>query len=368
MTLAEVNVMRQKIDLAVVEPLETTDAMEGRGFLLGASLFSGLTSYGPGLINIVNSNSQRINIGMYMLGAGSLFFVPYFATKDKPVSYGQANMVYYGLSRGFVHGLLFGLSSVSNYDKNVSRVAFTTGEIMGIAETELGFQLVKKLHISNGNADLITVFGDYGFYGGFGIASQLNLLNNDNNGRITAALTASGSLCSEVAGYYIGKKYPVSTGDAEIIYSTAMLGAFLPLTFVDMINPNQVSTYTTPSVLMGVAGLYIGYQLTRDKDFSFTQGFITKLGTVAGGLVGCGLTYLFVNKAKSWEYLAGSYIGAQASFYVLYEIDKNLLNAVKIKNVGINFMPQNYLLGLEISKHNPMLQGMVPLASLNYSF
>jgi hypothetical protein len=368
LSLVDVTNLRQKVDSATYFlSSETADAMEGRGFLLGACLVSGLTTYGPAFMGIANSSSTRINTGLYMLGAGGLFFVPFFATKDKAVSYGQANMVYYGLSRGFGHGLFINNSITSPNDVTSQNVA-AAGFIMGITEATVGFHLVKSLKISNGNANLITVYGDYGYYLGISTALQIYNTAGDVNPQNISAITVTGAIGTEIAGYFIGKKYPVSTGDAEIIYSTAMLGAFLPLTFVDLTKPIKPASYTTPSALLGIAGLYIGHKLTQDIDYSFTQGFITKIGTVAGGLMGCGLTYLLIENAKSWQYFAGSYIGAQATFYMLYSIDRARFKNSKLQHVGFNFMPENFLMGRQLQKRNPQMRSYLPIVRVSYSF
>ena len=367
LTLLDLSKLRQKVDSTTVQETETEDAMEGRGFLLGTCLISGLTTYGPAFIGMANTNNSRTNTGLYMLGAGGLFFVPFFATRDKPVSYGQANMAYYGLSRGFGHGMFISLSITDPQKVSLQNVA-TAGVIMGLTEATVGFHLVNSLKISNGNANLITVYGDYGYFLGLSTAIQLYNTENDIDPQKVAAITVTGAIGTEIAGYFIGKKNPVSTGDAEIIYSTAMLGAFLPLTFVDITNPAKPSGYTTPSALLGIAGLYVGHKLTQNVDYSFTQGFITKIGTIAGGLMGCGLTYLAINDAKSWHYLAGSYIGAQATFCMLYSIDKAKFKNSKLQHVGFNFMPENFFMGKQLQKHNPQMRGMLPIARISYSF
>ncbi len=367
MTFVEVTNMRQKVDSVVAVPTETTDAMEGRGFLLAASLLSGVTTYGPGIVSMINSSNDRLNIGIYMLGAGSCFFVPFFTSRNKPVSYGQANMVYYGLSRGFAHGVLTGLCIAPSDSNHEAQIIASSGVIMGLSEAFIGYHLVRNLHISNGNANLMTVYGDFGFYAGLGVAVQCRMIENEQ-GRAIAAFTAAGALLSEATGYYVGKKYPVSAGDAEIIYTTGILGGFLPLWMINLANPKHPADYITPTVITGAAGMFVGHKLMNDKNFSFTQGFITKIGTVAGGLVGCGLTYLVLDSAKAWHFLLGSYLGAQASFYLLYKINKSMLNIDKLNNIGFRIMPENYFLSRQAAKKNPYIQGFFPLAQLNYKF
>jgi len=363
--------LREQVDSIAKIDVESLDDIDGRGLLLGTCLLSGLTTYGPALMGIVQSNNRQTITGLYMLGAGGLFFVPYFLTKDKPVSYGQANLAYYGLSRGFAHGFLF---SYTFFDLNTvsSQFISTAGTITGIAEAALGYQLVKRLKISNGNSNLMTVYGDVGLLFGLETAIQVNDITKDNfsNTPLFAGLTLAGSVGGEVAGYFIGKKHQVSAGDAEIIQTTSILGSLLPLTVTSMFirNISNPSTISTPSLLMGIAGLYVGHKLTQKVDYSFTQGFITKIGTVAGGLLGCGLTYLAVGDAEPWVYFTGTYIGAQASFLLLSSVKNPIFKSDAAKKIGFNIMPENFLMGQQLQKHNPEIRGMLPLARLSYSF
>jgi uncharacterized membrane protein YeaQ/YmgE (transglycosylase-associated protein family) len=365
-TKLEVNNLRSKIDHLQVSNQASTEAMEGRGLLIASSLYTGLALYGPTLPIVFDKVSGTTQVGLYMLGAGAGFFVPFVFTLHNPISYGQANLAYYGNTRGLAQGAL--LSDILYSDKSTSKSVFLLGSLFSIGESIGGYELVKRLNVSNGQANLMTVYGDFGFFGGAAIANQLNLFNGNQSQGATSLILA-GNIGGLIGGYFLGEGNSITAGDAEIISTTGWLGAYMPLGIINMIKPSKAWWYTTPSVLTGIAGAYIGHQLAKDYDFSFTQGYITKIGTLAGGLVGLGVTYMLVgnnNSDNGSAYLLGSYIGAQVSFLILNKININSLKSEKIGKFDFHLMPENFFLAKNFKSSNPREQDMFPLAKLTY--
>jgi hypothetical protein len=107
-----------------------------------------------------------------MLTAGSFFFVPYFLTNKTNVSYGQANLTYYGLSRGMIHGLMLSYIIDGNARPETN---FGISVVTGITEGIFGYSLVNKLKLSDGTANTITVYGDNGLMAGLLLSNQSNL-------------------------------------------------------------------------------------------------------------------------------------------------------------------------------------------------
>jgi hypothetical protein len=361
----EVEDIRSKIGLLHIANLVSSDLMEGRSLLLASSLVAGFGLYGP-MLSMVFDNAGVATVGLYMVGAGAGFFVPYAFTLHNPISYGQANLAYYGNSRGLAQGALL---SMSLYGDNYStKSMFFLGSLFSIGESLGGYKLVKEFNLSNGNANLITVYGDFGFFGGVAIANQLKLFNN-NQKQLATGLILLGNIGGLIGGYFLGKDNSITAGDAEIISTTGWLGVYLPMGIINAIKPAQSWWYTTPSVLTGIAGVYIGHQLAKNYDFTFNQGYITKIGTYAGGLVGLGVAYMLVNNSNSdngTAYLLCSYLGAQASFLILNRANINSLKSEKLGKIDFHLMPENFFLAKNYRSSNPLLQGMFPLAKLTY--
>jgi hypothetical protein len=360
-TYEEIRQIRSNIDQTLIVEESSGDAMEGRALMVASSVVAGLSIYGPALPIIFDYEGSHA-AGLYMLGAGAGFFVPYAITHKKPVSYGQANLYYYGLSRGFMHGSLF---ATSLYWNDVSvRSVYSFGTFFGLTESVIGYNFVKWNNVSNGTANLMTVYGDFGIFSGFAIANQLDLLDN----RISPALVSLSSLGGIVAGYCLGKNNDISAGDAEIISTTGWLGAYLPLSFIAYSKATTAWYYTTPSLLTGIAGAYIGHKLTKNYNFTFSQGYLTKLGTAAGGLMGLGVVFM-ANGREPGTILLGSYIGAQLAFIAMQSMNVSTQKSNSaLSRLKINVNPQNYLLTQNMKSTNPMVQSMFPLATLSYKF
>lgn len=155
--------LRSKIDLLQATFKESSEAMEGRGLLLASSLYTGLVLYGPTLPITFENASGSTKAGLYMLGAGAGFFVPFIFTLHNPISYGQANLAYYGNTRGLAQGFL--LSNTLKGENLSVKSVFLLGSLFSIGESIGSYELVKRLDVSNGNANLMTVYGDFGFFG-----------------------------------------------------------------------------------------------------------------------------------------------------------------------------------------------------------
>lgn len=365
LVLDEIKTIRGKLDTVIIKRRDISDAMEGKGLFLASSLYAGLALYGPALPILLNPTDSRTGVGLYMLGAGAGFFVPYFLINNKPISYGQANFAYYGYSRSLAQSALLNYSLTGNID---SKSLYGVASLLSLAQAAGGYYLVNKLNISNGTANLMTVYGDFGFFAGTAVASQFDLFH-DNTSRLVTSLILAGNIGGLIAGYQLGKNNSISTGGAEIISTTGWLGVYMPIGIILAIehNPKYSWEVTTPLLLSGIAGTYIGHQLVKDYDFTFTQGYITKLGTVAGGIVGLGMVYLMhINSNTGSEYLIGSYLGAQASFYILYKMNLKSIKSEKLSKFDFKFHPENIFLSRNIKSDNPMVQSMFPIATLSY--
>ncbi len=367
LSLDEKEAISKKLEGVIVKIPESSDAMEGRSLLLGSCLGYGLSLYALSIVSIANPSDPYTGTGLYLLTAGGSFFIPYLLTENTPVSYGQANLVRHGLSYGYLHGLLFwGALSNESFDlftnnESNSRRYMAFGTLFGLSEAIASYNVVKNLNISNGTANLIKIYDNFGLIAGVELANQFE----PNNGRPFTSLALAGGISGIALGYYFDKDNSISEGDAEIIGTSAYLGAYLPLGFVKLFDPKKSWAYTTPSLICGIAGLYIGHQLIKDYDFSFSQGYLTRIGTYAGGLMGLGLSYMIAQDNSS-ALLIGSYLGAQLAFYGLYKMDIKSLKSEALNKFDFKFHPENIFLSRSVKSDNPYIQSMFPIATLSY--
>jgi hypothetical protein len=352
----ELLLLQHKVDSLNTTPKPVQLNQDGRGWMLAATTYAGVTLYGASLPIIFDLDSKA-GVGTYLLTACSGFFIPYYLTKHSTVSYGQANMVYYGLSRGFLHGIL--LAATLDDNLNEKRV-FGFGSVVGATEAIVGFNLVKKLNMGDGQANLLTVYGDIGIYTGLFLANQLKFSSASSVCGTTLLTSAAGL----GFGYYLGKSGDYTAGDAELIKASFNLGAYLPIGLLIKTEPDDSRVITGTIFLSGIAGAYLGHQLINDQDFSFTQGFIIELGSIAGGLGGAGLGYMFNDDSPLWIH-SWSALGALSAYTILYSYYKNKedkKNAME-NTLSFNVYPQNYYFNQKHNLLNPM-----PLFALTKRF
>src|SRR5438067_1869506 len=76
------------------------------------------------------SSDGKTEVGLYMLGAGASFLVPYLATRGEAITPGMADAWWYGSTRGALHGFfVYGLSNPSSYPSSTVLTAMSLGSI-----------------------------------------------------------------------------------------------------------------------------------------------------------------------------------------------------------------------------------------------
>jgi hypothetical protein len=357
----ELVALRTKVENELQASLKAVVNQEGRSWMLAATASAGISMYAPSLPTALNLSSSSF-MGVYMLTASSGFFLPYFYTKDEPVTYAQANLVYYGLSRGYLHGFLLSASLTSSGN---DRVMLGTAFCIGITESLLGYNFAKHNNIGNGTANLMTIYGDFGLLGGLAIANQLDLING--NGRGFAATVLLSGITGIGVGYGLNKDNTISAGDGEIIRTTAYLGAYLPIGFFIEMESGNPKFLSTTMLITGAAGAYAGHLFVRNHEFEFMHGAIIELGTVAGGLGGAGIGYIINNNSSSLITLAGA-AGGIVSFAAMYKYyANNSLISRSSSTINLNFYPQNYF-ALKNPNIQPQYLSNFPLVSFSKRF
>ena len=248
----------------------------------------------------------RAAVGLYMVTAASSFVVPYLATRSREVTWGQANMAFYGGTRGLEYGLLisnmiFGEEG-GDIDGDHER-AFAASLLLGsISGVIAGTWWAGSNRMSAGDAHTVGVLGDWGLFAGF-VTGHLFGLDDlsgdfgeprfDARARSMAASGAIGSALGLTAGRQLSLARTHTWGDAEVMRGAGLLGVMAGVTtsFGFGYDDSSEGSLLTMAIGGGL-GLVGGDLLVRDTDFSVGESILTDLALVSGGLGAAGLTYL----------------------------------------------------------------------------
>lgn len=340
---------------------------EGRTKLLVGTLALSLGYYGWAVPVTFDVNDGKAIAALYMLTSGAGFFIPLFGTRDIPVTDAAATLSLYGGTRGIVHGMsLYGLAKGEDAS---GRGLVGFGMLGSFSEAMAFFSLADKSNMSAGMAEVICVGGDFGIGWGLGAADLANFFDEDEERSIAGSILL-GSAAGLVAGKMLANRQPYTRGDAYVLRGVGILGAYIPLAVVDMVDPEDDRAYTAAAMVGSVIGLGLGHRLVRGKDFTTGQGTLINLSELAGGLVGLGVAYLVSSDDdNSTLYLTSSALGATGGFLLLYpSFARNARAYEKSSSWNIHFAPEG-LLALAMSKRfSPSSEQTISIAKLEFRF
>ncbi len=155
-----------------------------------------------------------------------------------------------------------------------------------------------------------------------------------------------------IIGNHIAKKGYYTQGDASVLGSTAMLGAYLPAATLLAFAPDSDDgkIYTLAASIGSIGGLYIGDKIAQKYDFSNRQGVIISLAELAGGLAGFGVGSLIEYGEPTGISAISAGVGALAGLYFMTkkytknenQEDKNLTFKVNFNPMGLASVKSNY--------------------------
>lgn len=293
---------------------------DGRYVLLIGTTVMGLALYGPTLAVLAEDSSSKTEVGMYMLGAGSSFFVPYLLTRNEPVSWGMSDAWLYGSTRGALHGF-FLLALAGNNSNPSDKEVFSTLSLASLAEGT-GFTLwAQGTHASAGLTNSMGGGSDFGI--GFSLGLSSLVLPDDSLGLRWAGIAGlSGAAVGYGAGYWWGSLRNPTWGDATVLRTAGTLGAYVGAVPMILGEVDNRQAWAATLMLGAAGGLVLGDRLLEGHDFTTGQGIVTELATLAGGLAGGGLGYLVSpdnNDTAQMKIMAtGAVLGAAGGFALTY--------------------------------------------------
>lgn len=317
MTNIQAEELRQQVSerLALHAPRALLN-QDGRSQLLVISSIISFGYYGPSIPIILNSFGTS-TAGLYLLTAGTGFFLPFAMTKNRDVTIAQSQLTTYGQTRGILYGILF----LRMFDNEVDyRASLGMGLATSVISAFAGYGWATRSGMTADRVATIGAYGDLGMLIGVGTGFTLGIAEGSYPSRLTAFSLLSGAAGGIMMGNYLGKKDYYTQGDAIVAAGSASLGAYIPMSLLSLIEPDDYRWYSAFGTAGMVGGLLYGDRLAKKHDFSTRQSILIVLSQSAGGLIGAGLGYLIPGptndihdiKTKTLAIMTG--LGALAGF------------------------------------------------------
>ncbi len=332
----------------------------GRALMLTGSSVIGLSYYGISLPVILDvEGDTKTWLATYMLSAGASFALPYFLTRNTPVTKAQASMAFYGQTRGILHGISASYLFNRNPDE---RFILGMGMLGSIGEAYGGYALARKWDYPVGSASILQMGGDFGIGAGF-LFSDLFGFMEDGNSQAIFSTVFAGSAVGLYGGKFLGDTRDYTLGDAVFFRSTVTLSNLLALTVIDYFEPGKSQPYTAGTLISGAAGSFVAWKLLQDKDFDTGEGLLIALGEVAGGLIGLGTGYLLApDEDRRHILFTSGAIGAGLGYGLLYhQFAKDALKRSSDINLSMHFQPTGLVSLFNKDYKTPYVPKMVEL-------
>ncbi len=296
------------------EPTETQRTEGGRALTLTTTTLLGLGLYGVTLPTVLHTQDDRALVGWYMLAAGASFGIPYALTRDGS-TWGQANLGYYGGTRGALHGVY--LAALLTDNKADTDLILGMASLFSIAEMSAAHIWAGRANLGPGEANAMGVGHDLGMFLGMTLWMVASGDSIKDAQRGLPAMLLLGGAGGAFGGLNLARVDQLSWGDAEAIHATSLLGILAGGTVLGYIKSDDPGPV---GVLLGIGalgGAWAGERLVHDRELSAGRGLMLDLGTLAGGLAGAGTAYL-AGADDYRPYLTGSLLGAVAGFALVF--------------------------------------------------
>lgn len=264
----------------------------GRTALLWGSTLWSLFYYGTATSFALNVEEPAIPI---LLAGGMGYLVPALLTNNAPVSEGAASLALGGMFQGTIHGWALAalVAGEDLFQSETPRLGFGLSVLTGIGETVAGYLVATNTKMSEGRAGVINTTAFYGLVcGGLTSVAIFDQVepSSDVAARVGGGAALLGAAVGVIAGNAVADGQHYSPGDASMYGITGFLGAALPWVVIATIQPEDISVTLASSISIAttVGGLWLGDQLVRGKDYRGTDGTLSILSMVGGGLIGLG--------------------------------------------------------------------------------
>jgi hypothetical protein len=278
--------------------------------------------YGWSVPLLFDNLDPRAAVGIYLFTAGGCILYVHTAINNTEMTKEGAVAFQYGATRGIIHGSA--LYSILTGETNESRRWFLpASSLVSIIEGMTLMSSVQTNKTPLGNIYGVGVFEDFGIGIGAGLAYLIREGDTFSLEPKDLRLLGSTVLAGSVVGYVVGKSMVGSTtyssGDADILQSSGLLGLSMAFAIADLAGVEKPKSLVTSSMVGSMAGLAVGHLLTSTKDFSDAAGTSVRLYTSLGMIVGLGTAYALSSESSDRTiYVSLATLGAITGFTLAY--------------------------------------------------
>jgi len=256
----------------------------------------GLAAYGPATAASLSHSGSASAAGGYFLAAGASFFVSAQMIRSRVVTRSQTIL---GTHAGFRGGLAG--AAVAAIGQADDGPGFGVPILVGALGGTVGGFLAAK-NMSDGEAASSGLGADMFALTTLGVATMTKTLEAPR--KETKHKVALGTaVAMAAAGYVIGPQYArrarynVTSGDASVALTTAIIGATAGAALVDAGDQKQTAAAFATAGLLG--GFFVSDRLlVRKYDRSASDAGWVKLGAAAGALMGGGVAAISQTKSQ----------------------------------------------------------------------
>lgn len=370
--------LRQRFSLPARDA-DAAPSANARTALLATSTLLGLTVYGPALPIAFDVDSRESSTALYMATASASFFVPWLLTKD--VTPGMAQAAFYGSTRGFGHGAALhyliagggddsgcGLEDFDDCDD--VRNTLASGVLGGVVEAVAGYRWARSTGMTGGEANAISLGGDWGLLSAMGLAVVTGIADDDpesdTDDRTTIAMGLLGSAGGLALGHAVGERRDFTYGDVEVISTSGWLGTYLGWAIAEKADAGRKGL-TASAVAGGTLGIVLADRLVAETDFTYGQSALVRLGAFAGGLLGYGTGVLLDSEGSETTALTSG-IGALAGFLATHAaVSRSATVGLASDDLQIDLAPLG-VAALMARSGTSAAEVPMPVASVRYRF
>ncbi len=349
-----------------VAAYDTELDQSGRTALLWGSTIWSLLYYGTATGVALDVSEPAVPI---LLAGGLGYLVPALLTNNAPVTEGAASLALGGMFQGTIHGWALAalVAGEDLFDAETPRLGFGLSVLTGIGETIAGYAVATSSNMSEGRAGVINTTAFYGLVcGGLTSAAIFDQVepSSDVAARVVGGLALAGAAGGVIAGNAVADGQHYSSGDASMYGITGFFGATLPWVVLATVQPDDLSAtlVSSLSIATTIGGLWIGDQLVRGKDYRTTDGTISVLSLLGGGLIGLGIAEL-VDSDRAYSAL--TYAGAVGGFAISLAMAKPAAETKSMSALEVNVNPLGPIM---LQRDAFGITRPAPFATMRYRF